>query len=275
MTDGVGTLPRLHFNTFPARWVEWDVLLLTSAFYLTVSLGLRHIMKDRPPVSKETLKIPMLIYNWTQVAVSVIMTYQLTKLMSFPNIFGLQADWSAHAEFWIFCHYLSKSLDFMDTFFICLKKADRQFSFLHVYHHATIGGIWGWLLQVGYGNGTAFYGAWVNSLVHSVMYFHYGWTALGLKNPFKSMITRLQIAQFYSCVLHSIFVAIWDRHPNGHWPIGVISVQTFYHFTMITLFTGFFNETYKSSKKILKSLPAEDITKLEGTTAPKVAGKTE
>jgi len=265
MTEGVGTLPRLHFNTFPARWVEWDVIIFTAVFYVTMALGLRHFMKDRAPVSMDNpaLKYSMLLYNWTQVIVSVTMTYQLGKLIALPNIFGLQHEWSAHAEYWIFIHYLSKSLDFFDTVFICLKKKDRQFSFLHVYHHATIGGIWGWLLQVGYGNGTAFYGAWINSLVHSVMYFHYGWTALGLDNPFKSMITKFQIAQFYSCIAHSVFVFIWDRYPNGHWPIGVILVQTFYHFTMIILFTGFFQATYKSSKKLLSSLPAEDITSLE------------
>lgn len=245
------------------RWVAWDVLLLTPAVYLLVSLFLRWFMRDRPAMTKESLKYPMLVYNWTQVALSVTLTFQLGKLISFPNVVGLRSDFSAHAEFWIFIHYLSKSLDFMDTVFICLRKADRQFSFLHVYHHATIGGIWGWLLQVGFGNGSAFYGAWVNSFVHSVMYFHYGWTALGFTNPFKSYITRLQIAQFYTCVLHSVFVAVFDRYPEGHFPTGVAMLELGYHITMITLFTGFFNETYKSSKKMLSKLPAEDITQFE------------
>lgn len=30
-------------------------------------------------------------------------------------------------------------LDFFDTVFIVLRKKDTQLSFLHVYHHATIG----------------------------------------------------------------------------------------------------------------------------------------
>eukprot|EP01062_Namystynia_karyoxenos_P021351 TRINITY_DN18121_c0_g1_i1.p2 TRINITY_DN18121_c0_g1~~TRINITY_DN18121_c0_g1_i1.p2 ORF type:complete len:316 (+),score=159.12 TRINITY_DN18121_c0_g1_i1:88-948(+) len=250
-----------HFDTFPMRWVQWDVLLLTPVVYLCISFFLRWFMRNRDPVSKGALKYPMLVYNWTQVAVSATMTYQLGKLVGIPNVFGVQADFTPHAEYWIFIHYLSKSLDFFDTFFICLRKADRQFSFLHVYHHATIGGIWGWLLQAGYGNGTGFYGAWINSLVHTVMYFHYGWVALGFTNPFKAYVTKLQIAQFYSCMMHASFVTIWDSAPEGHFPVAVCCIQLAYHVTMIALFTGFFKETYKQSAKVLKQLPAADITK--------------
>jgi len=255
------TGPGETFGTFPMRWVQWDVLLMTSFMYLTVMFAVRRIMQNREPVSKETLKIPMMVYNWTQVAASATMTYQMAKLISLPNLFGLQSEWTAHAEFWIFVHYVTKSLDFFDTFFICLRKADRQFSFLHLYHHATIGMVWGWLLQTGYANGTAFYGAWINSLVHTVMYSHYAWVALGFRNPFKAWVTKLQISQFYSCMLHAIFVFIWDRSPTGHFPTVCCATQILYHITMISLFTGFFKETYKQSAKVLKQLPAEDITK--------------
>ena len=37
---------------------------------------------------------------------------------------------------WMF--YMSKVLDFMDTFFIIVKRSWKQLSFLHVYHHFTI-----------------------------------------------------------------------------------------------------------------------------------------
>ena len=69
-------------------------------------------------------------------------------------------------EYFIFVHYLSKFLDLLDTVFICLKKKDRQLIFLHVYHHATIGQIWGLLLYIGWGAGTALFGANINSFVH-------------------------------------------------------------------------------------------------------------
>ena len=40
--------------------------------------------------------------------------------------------------FILYVFYLSKVLDFMDTIFIILEKRDKQLSFLHVYHHASI-----------------------------------------------------------------------------------------------------------------------------------------
>ena len=66
-----------------------------------------------------------------------------------PNIFGFNMQITKEGEYFIFVHYLSKFLDLLDTVFICLKKKERQLIFLHVYHHATIGQIWGLLLYIG------------------------------------------------------------------------------------------------------------------------------
>ena len=46
-------------------------------------------------------------------------------------------------------HYMSKFLDYFDTVFIILRgKEKQQLSFLHVYHHASIGMIWGTLTGI-------------------------------------------------------------------------------------------------------------------------------
>ena len=66
----------------------------------------------------------------------------------FPNIYGLSTPFSQRMRVLMFWHYLSKYLDFFDTIFIILRKKDAQLSFLHVYHHASIGWIWGLLLHV-------------------------------------------------------------------------------------------------------------------------------
>merc|ERR1712127_544764 len=100
----------------------------------------------------------------------------------------------------------SKYMDWFDTLWITLKKNRKQMSFLHVYHHATISMVWGFLLFVGVGSGTVRYGAWINSLTHVIMYSHYLWTSFGLKNPFKKLITKWQIGQFYSCLAHAFMV---------------------------------------------------------------------
>lgn len=65
--------------------------------------------------------------------------WYVTPSIRVPNIFGLRMRVTKEHEYYIFVHYLSKFLDLFDTIFIVLKKKDRQLSFLHVYHHATIG----------------------------------------------------------------------------------------------------------------------------------------
>jgi elongation of very long chain fatty acids protein 4 len=52
---------------------------------------------------------------------------------------------------WVF--YVSKVLDFADTFFIIAGKRWRQLSFLHVYHHATIFSMYWLNLNVNYDGG--------------------------------------------------------------------------------------------------------------------------
>lgn len=45
----------------------------------------------------------------------------------------------ADAVWW---YYFSKLLEFCDTFFFILRKKESQLSFLHVYHHSTMFGLW-------------------------------------------------------------------------------------------------------------------------------------
>ena len=54
---------------------------------------------------------------------------------------------------------------------IVLRKKDEQLSFLHLWHHASIGVVWGWVVSTwptGAEGGSAAYcyGAWVNACVH-------------------------------------------------------------------------------------------------------------
>ena len=134
----------------------------------------------------------------------------------------------------------NRYLDFLDTVFIVLRKKNTQLSFLHVYHHATIGMIWGYLLHVGYGNGTAGWGAFIISVVHFLMYGHYLVTSFGIRNPLKVFITRFQIIQFYLCLLHVPVALFLDKYI----PASLCYIQMAYHVTMVALFTNFYSKTY-------------------------------
>ena len=161
--------------------VSLEVIIGGHAGYLLLIALLRLIMKNSGPL---TLKGPMLLYNLVQVIASVTMTVALFPFL-LNNVFNINGLFCSKIEFWVLVHFVTKFLDMFDSIFMVLRKKEEQLSFLHVYHHCTIGFIWGLLLHFGTANGTAFFGAWINSLVHAMMYFHYFWTSLGFRNPFK------------------------------------------------------------------------------------------
>ena len=125
-------------------------------------------------------------------------------------------------------------VDFTDTLIIILRKKFVQLSFLHVYHHSTILLVWGWVVNTwpaDTGSACYAYGAWVNAWVHVVMYGYYALTAVGIKPPFKSLVTMIQLTQFFSCIVHAVAALLIDSTPgiyNG--------VQVCYHIVMLRLF---------------------------------------
>lgn len=179
------------------------------------------------------VKRPMQLYNVVQIVVCSYMVWGLTPVLGFPNLFGVNSECDQRGEWFVYVHFLTKFLDWFDTLWILLKKNRAQLSFLHVYHHATIGMIWGHLLRHGVGCGTIRYGAWANSLTHVIMYSHYLWTSFGLKNPFKRYITLWQISQFWSCLAHAVLVCALEttRISQFSW------LQVVYQMTMIYFFT--------------------------------------
>jgi hypothetical protein len=83
---------------------------------------------------------------------------------------GLQSQ--PDAEYWVFVYYCCKLLDFGDTVFMVLGKKTRQFTLLHVWHHASIFPLFAYYLNVGIGGGfIASLPLW-NSLVHVVSHMH-------------------------------------------------------------------------------------------------------
>ena len=199
-------------------------------------------------LSESTIKPLMMVYNGIQVAFNLIMVIGLAKPLWLDhrdrNLFAFNTPYQASIEFWIWVHYLSKIVDWMDTVWMLLRGKTEQVTFLHVYHHSTIQCVWGYLLLIGHANGTIAFGAVINSFVHVVMYAHYLMTSLNLQTPFKKIVTSLQIGQFYLCLLHAVLVFTdWD----GYVPSSLASLQVIYMISMVVLFSQFFRHTY--SKK--------------------------
>lgn len=217
-------------------WLSPTVLYAPPVAYLVLALWCHRAMKTRQTPSWVPSVVKL--YNVSQVVLCLYMTIGLLPVVGIPNVFGIGLPETAQIEWFVFVHYLSKYLDWLDTVWMILKKkSDKQMSFLHLYHHATIGVVWGVVLSSGFGSGTVGYGAFINSVTHVLMYTHYFVTSVGLRNPLKNYLTMWQIGQFYSCFLHANLL-LWvfsDSIKIEVWRLAWI--QFFYHITMVYLFT--------------------------------------
>jgi hypothetical protein len=85
------------------------------------------------------------------------------------------------------------------------------------------------------------FGAWINAVVHSIMYLYYGLTAARFNTaPFKQAVTSVQLTQFCMCIAHAVTVVVV---PNEV-PHNLAMLQFGYHCTMITLFGQFYYASY-------------------------------
>ena len=56
------------------------------------------------------------------------------------------------------------------------------------------------------------FGAWINAIVHSIMYLYYGLTAARFNTaPFKQAVTSVQLTQFCMCIAHAVTVVVVRR----------------------------------------------------------------
>eukprot|EP00049_Salpingoeca_infusionum_P003993 m.383250 g.383250 ORF g.383250 m.383250 type:complete len:284 (-) comp123705_c0_seq1:88-939(-) len=267
LTETVAWLDTIQFKTeLGEALVQPAVLIGTGVGYWITMHLLWRAFKGKCFFPRNIARI----YNIIQIVICSYMTYRMTQVImasgppvvisigtegsvSFPNFLSINHEFTDEAERLIYIHYLSKFLDFADTIFIVMRQSKRQFSWLHLYHHATIGPIWGMLLLLGFGNGAGIFGAWINSLTHVIMYTHYLVSSF-ISHPFKPLITAWQLFQFLMCVLHAFLGWAFDKY----FPTWLCGVQIAYHMSMITLFGHFFMTSYGSKGK------KEDAKKIKG-----------
>jgi elongation of very long chain fatty acids protein 4 len=209
-------------------------------YYLSVLLLIQY-MQNKTPYSLNSF---MKIYNFAQIIANIYMLNGLVNITK-QNIFAINLPYTNNTEYYVYIHYLSKYLDYFDTLFIILRgKTKQQLTFLHIYHHSSIAVVWGYLLNIGHGNGTAAFGCLINSFIHLIMYSHYLYTSFGYTNPYKKYITQLQLTQFVLCIIHFMLVYFYDTT----YPKELSWIQFFYHIKMIILFTNFYMKSYKTIK---------------------------
>ncbi|KAB0802747.1 hypothetical protein PPYR_04933 [Photinus pyralis] len=149
----------------------------------------------------------------------------------------------------VWWYYVSKLLEFCDTFFFILRKKDQQLTFLHVYHHATMFSFW-WIGIKWVPSGSTFLPAMVNSAIHVLMYSYYGLSALGPHIAqylwWKKYLTILQMIQF-TCAL---ILGINGIRTGCEFPLWMHYTLILYMISFIILFGNFYVKAYmeKGSK---------------------------
>jgi len=235
-------------------WLLMDSILptvLLTLIYLLILLIGPKLMKNRAAFE---MRKAMLVYNLFQTLFSAWVfvggaKYYVTGVY---NLVCQPVDYSnnpmaieAAAICWWF--FMSKFIDFMDSFFFVLRKKYSQLSLLHIIHHSVMPAF-SWMSVKFAGGGNSVFNASLNMLVHVFMYAYYFLAATGVRKEYlwwKKYLTMLQLVQFAIVILLSLapfFLADCTFSKE-------ISVMYLLNCVMFfVLFSQFYRSAYKKPK---------------------------
>lgn len=155
--------------------------------------------------------------------------------------------------------YLSKYWEFFDTWIHYLKGGRP--SGLQVFHH--VGAVLVTALLAMHRVECVWVWPVCNGAVHAVMYSYYAGATVGLRFPFKSFITSLQITQFVVGLAISVWYAMFQRMTREQ--RATLFVNNVYVIVLLALFGRFYTQQYgakhhkKSPRNIQQSMPSESM----------------
>lgn len=178
-------------SSLPTVLTAWTV-------YFTTIILLKRYMATRNPLSLKsataTHNLVLCVWSSAMCLAGAAHVYSRAKTRGIREIFVTSDKSSVKGplEYVMYCYYLSKFYELLDTAFIILKK--KPLIFLHYYHHAiVIAMVWSWLQS---GLMYAYLGMIANTFIHVFMYYYYYRASLGKSTWFKKYITTGQIIQF-------------------------------------------------------------------------------
>ncbi|XP_005090244.1 elongation of very long chain fatty acids protein 5 [Aplysia californica] len=206
--------------------------------YLTIIFLSGLWQKKTSPLS---LKPLLIVYNFGCCLISAVTLLGFSfALYSNGSIYGKIPSPVLTQVFTLY--WITKVIELGDTVFMVLRHRQRQISFLHVYHHASM-----LLLS----DLSRLYYPWpsistflaINSFIHVVLYLYYGLTAVNPDNPpkWKKQMTQIQILQFIIG-----FIIAFYGHRYHHFCV----YSMFYGVTMIVLFSNFYYHAYVKVRTI-------------------------
>ena len=210
----------MDFSYTHVFWLYVGLMSLTSIYSSAVS--------KPTPIPKSV----MIAYNLINSGVNLYIVVGMSPYVCNSHL-GLRTSDDERLRHLVYLHYLTKYVDFFDTFTMIMRHKWSQVHILQLFHHSTIGIVWKWVYEDSPVDVPATYafGAFANSFIHFLMYLHYFVTTVGLKNPLKQYMTAMQMTQFVLVLAHALWA--WWQHP----PFAVCSVvQVGYMCSMLSLF---------------------------------------
>ena len=236
--ENINSISRLYFTGLIS------FLLLVSYYHLNIFIGVVHLFyfgmislsNSISTLKKQHIQSFIFYYNWFQVLLSLsISIYGITIFNADNPLLLNDFNENTYIKNFILMHAFSKVVDFIDT--AILITCGKQLSFLHTYHHFSIGLIWFYLYNENINS--VYFGAMLNSIVHTVMYFYYNYSHK--MKYFKSWITSMQIMQFIVLIIHPI---IFIYNTDNNWYNKLAFFQILYQISMIILFSNFYYKNY-------------------------------
>ncbi|NXX33719.1 ELOV6 protein, partial [Nicator chloris] len=223
-----------------------------SVIYFILIFGIQHFMKERRPFN---LRVPLALWSFSLTLFSFIAACRIWKQLAFLLLTkGLKHSVCSQSfyvhpvsKLWIYLFVVSKLVEMGDTLFIVLRK--KKLTFIHWYHHLLTMVIswYGYkMMTIGIG-----WNAALNLVIHSVTYFYYTVTAMGIRVPrsIAMLITTSQMVQMTVFIILNILAFFWrdDKLCRITWPVLFLSL--FLYTTLLALFSNFFVKTYLSSTR--------------------------
>jgi len=234
------------FNGADHLYGGWQLPVIASALYVFFVFTGKALMRSRNAWSGALLQYLVGAHNLFLCALSVAMfSFTMGHMMWYFviwrfSLFKIMCDSQCNIlegpiAFWVYVFLLSKYYEFLDTFFIVIKK--NPLIFLHWYHHIlTLLITWA---GIKYGVGFQYMALITNTFVHIIMYWYFFLTSQGVKNIWwKPYLTIAQMIQFG---MNGCGITLWYYWDYKHGCCGDDMTVFWVLFANITFFILFLN----------------------------------
>ena len=231
----------------------WPLYLFIFVFYYPAMKFGQKIMSSREPFS---LKIPLFLWNMFVSVTSGLCAFTVGKLLFHRLLYNTNHNelicdheflYTKKESWYIIMFVISKYFELIDTIFLVLRK--KKIVFLHWFHHLSTAIYATYALYYNYmSDMSQLWFVFMNTFVHTFMYFYYGMTAIGIYFNMNYLITLIQIIQMI--IGFSVAIStLWCKDISMSYPCLIVSLLQFYYIVSFSkVFFVKYNE--KKSKQI-------------------------